>query len=100
MASNTSTIGQLPPKNIIDGDDLFEIQGSDGLSFNVTSTQISNLPGLIPIQLLRFVKVIAPSNPPLEEGVVYLKEIDSMNNGLFVKIKKSGIIVEKELQFV
>jgi len=44
-----------------------------------------------------FTKVGSPGTPSLEEGRMYLKEIDSNNNALVIKIQKAGSIQEVEL---
>ena len=44
-----------------------------------------------------FAKIAAPSNPSAEEGRLYLKEINTNNNALAVKVQKAGNIVEVEL---
>jgi len=44
-----------------------------------------------------FAKVSAPSDPGTEEGRLYLKEINSTNNALAIKLQKAGNVVEVEL---
>ena len=44
-----------------------------------------------------FDKIAAPSDPSTEEGRLYLKEINTANNALAVKLQKAGNIVEVEL---
>jgi len=44
-----------------------------------------------------FAKIAAPSNPGAEEGRLYMKEINSNNNALAVKLQKAGSVVEVEL---
>ena len=44
-----------------------------------------------------FAKISAPSDPSTEEGRLYVKEINTNNNALAVKIQKAGNIVEVEL---
>ena len=46
---------------------------------------------------LDFDKITAPSDPGTEEGRMYLKEINTANNALAVKLQKAGNIVEVEL---
>ena len=43
---------------------------------------------------LDFTRVAAPANPPSDVGRLYHKQIDSNNDGMFVKLKKAGSIVE------
>ncbi len=42
-------------------------------------------------------KVSAPSDPGAEVGRIYFKTIDANNNGLFIKCKKAGAIVEVQI---
>jgi len=44
-----------------------------------------------------FTKVGSPGTPALEEGRMYLKQIDTNNNALVIKIQKAGEIQEVEL---
>ena len=44
-----------------------------------------------------FDKISAPSDPGTEEGRLYLKEINSANNALAVKLQKAGNVVEVEI---
>ena len=44
-----------------------------------------------------FDKISTPSDPSTEEGRLYLKEINTANNALAVKLQKAGNIVEVEL---
>jgi hypothetical protein len=44
-----------------------------------------------------FTKVSSPGTPALEEGRMYLKQIDANNNALVIKIQKAGAIQEVEL---
>jgi len=44
-----------------------------------------------------FDKISAPSDPGVEEGRLYLKEINSANNALAVKLQKAGNVVEVEI---
>jgi len=44
-----------------------------------------------------FDKISAPSDPSTEEGRMYLKEINSTNNALAIKLQKAGNVVEVEL---
>ena len=44
-----------------------------------------------------FDKIAAPADPGNEEGRLYVKEINSNNNALAVKLQKAGAVVEVEL---
>ena len=46
---------------------------------------------------LDFSVITAPSSPATEEGRLYLKEINSQNNALAIKLQKAGNVVEVEL---
>lgn len=48
-------------------------------------------------QTINFDKITIPADPPIEEGRSYVKQIDANNNGLFIKIKKAGVITEVQL---
>ena len=39
----------------------------------------------------------APSDPATDKGVMYMKDIDSNNEGLFMKVKKNGAVVEVQI---
>ena len=41
--------------------------------------------------------VSAPSDPATDKGVMYMKDIDSNNEGLFMKVKKNGAVVEVQV---
>ena len=43
---------------------------------------------------LDFTRVTAPANPATDVGRLYHKQIDANNDGMFVKLKKAGAIVE------
>jgi hypothetical protein len=42
-------------------------------------------------------RISAPANPSTNQGRFYVKQIDSNNDGLFVKIKKGGSFVEVQI---
>jgi hypothetical protein len=46
---------------------------------------------------LDLTKISAPADPGAEAGRVYFKQIDANNNGLFVKLKQAGSIVEVQI---
>jgi hypothetical protein len=39
----------------------------------------------------------APANPSADDGRLYVKTIDSNNDGIFIKIKKAGAFVEVQI---
>jgi len=41
--------------------------------------------------------VSAPSDPATDKGIMYMKDIDSNNEGLFMKVKKNGAVVEVQI---
>lgn len=47
---------------------------------------------------LDFDKIAAPADPGAEIGRQYFRTIDANNNGLFIKLKKNGSIVEELLK--
>jgi hypothetical protein len=44
-----------------------------------------------------FDKITAPADPSANHGRVYVKQIDSNNDGIFIKIKKGGSFVEVQI---
>ena len=42
-------------------------------------------------------RISAPSSPSTNQGRVYVKQIDSNNDGIFIKIKKAGSFVEVQI---
>lgn len=68
-------------------------QAEPGFTPSSTTTLTNKTMG----DALSFVKIAAPADPTLEQGKLYLKQIDSNNNGVFYKIKKAGAIVEVQL---
>ena len=46
---------------------------------------------------LDFNRVAVPANPPTDVGRLYHRQIDSNNDGIFVKLKKAGAIVEVQV---
>jgi hypothetical protein len=46
---------------------------------------------------LDLTKISAPADPGAELGRLYFKQIDANNNGLFVKLKQAGSIVEVQI---
>jgi hypothetical protein len=46
---------------------------------------------------LDFDRVSIPADPAADDARLYLKQIDANNDGLFIKIKKGGVIVEVQV---
>lgn len=44
-----------------------------------------------------FDKTTIPSDPDADKGRIYIKTIDTNNDGFFIKIKKSGSYVEVKI---
>ena len=42
-------------------------------------------------------RITIPSNPNATKGRVYVKQVDTNNDGIFIKIKKSGVFVEVQI---
>jgi len=42
-------------------------------------------------------RITIPSNPSANKGRVYVKQLDSNNDGIFIKIKKSGLFEEVQI---
>jgi hypothetical protein len=95
MSSNSAThlASQQSIKAYVDAETLdatiSSLASNDILQYN-GSTWI-NTP------YVDFTKVSSPGTPALEEGRMYLKEIDANNNALVIKIQKGGSIQEVEL---
>lgn len=58
---------------------------------------ITQLTGKTVSDRLGFLKVSPPTDPSIEECSIYWKTIDANNNGLFIKGKKGGVIVEGQI---
>ncbi len=44
-----------------------------------------------------FDRIAIPANPAADHGRMYHKQIDSNNDGLFIKLKQAGSIVEVQI---
>jgi hypothetical protein len=62
-----------------------------------TSNQDLNANNLLNTNYQDFDRITAPSSPATDHGRVYVKQIDSNNDGIFIKIKKAGSFVEVQL---
>ena len=42
-------------------------------------------------------RIAAPADPSANEGRMYIKQVDADNDGIFIKIKKSGSFTEVQI---
>lgn len=42
-------------------------------------------------------RISEPSSPSANEGRIYIKQVDANNDGIFIKIKKSGVFEEVQI---
>ncbi len=73
-------------------DEVLIIDTAD--SRNQKRATLTTLPTSNSFTTIDFNSTSTPSDPALTVGRVYVKTIDVNNEGLFVKIKQGGIIVE------
>ena len=66
-------------------------------STGFTPTSTTTMTGKTIGDYLDFTRVAAPANPPTDVGRLYHKQIDANNDGMFVKLKKAGAIVEVQI---
>jgi hypothetical protein len=80
------------------GDSIILGVSGEANSYEFGTTQINmqgnNIDGL---GFINFDKIAKPTNPPTEEGRMYLKEIDVNNNGLFIIMQKAGAMTEVQI---
>ncbi len=62
-----------------------------------TFTGVKSFTNPVQLNYEDWTKVSAPSDPGAEVGRLYFKTIDANNNGLFIKCKKAGAIVEVQI---
>lgn len=74
---------------------LLFIKADGTIDFN--GTTVNNMGPTEYNNYLDYTKISAPSDPGAEVGRLYFKTIDANNNGLFVKLKKDGVIVESQV---
>jgi len=106
MSSNSAThlATQQSIKTYVDVEIAKENELSEMNDVNITSIAGNNIlqydsssSKWINKTFLDFAKISAPSDPSTEVGRLYLKEINSANNALAVKLQKASNIVEVEL---
>lgn len=106
MSSNSAThlATQQSIKAYVDATVATENELSEMNDVNITSIADnnhlqydSNSSRWINKTFIDFGKISAPSNPSVEEGRLYLKEVNTANNALAVKLQKASNIVEVEL---
>jgi glucose dehydrogenase len=42
-------------------------------------------------------RIAAPADPATNNGRIYIKQVDANNDGIFIKIKKSGVFTEVQI---
>ena len=106
MASNSAThlASQQSIKAYVDAEVAKENELSEMNDVNISSIADnnhiqydSNSSRWVNRTFLDFAKISAPANPSVEECRLYLKEKDTANNVLAVKLQKASNIVEVEL---
>ena len=85
VAAAQDTFSELDDTTITSVQDLNHVQYDGSASKWVNKAYID------------FAKISAPSAPSTEEGRLYVKEIDTNNNALAIKLQKAGNVVEVEL---
>jgi hypothetical protein len=66
-------------------------------STNATITGLILTNPALGASYLDITKMSAPANPSADDGRLYVKTIDSNNDGIFIKIKKAGAFVEVQI---
>ena len=82
-----------------DGSNLFWDDGNNRLGIGTaTPTTTLQVNGVATFEsYLDFNLISAPSSPATEDARMYLKQVDSNNNAIAVKLQKAGNIVEVEI---
>ena len=85
VAATQDTFSELDDTTITSVQDLNHVQYDGSASKWVNKAYVD------------FAKIAAPSAPSAEEGRLYMKEVDTNNNALAIKLQKAGNVVEVEL---
>lgn len=92
------TYTTAPPTGTNNVEFVWAAGGASGESAGFSASSVSTLTNKKIGDFLGYIKQgSAPANPATEEAIVYLKAVDSSNNGIFVKVKKAGAIVEVQI---
>jgi hypothetical protein len=92
------TYNTAPPSGTNNVDFVWGAGGATGESVGFSASSVSTLTNKKIGDFLGFIKQgSTPSNPSLEESIIYEKAVDASNNGIFVKIKRAGAIVEIQI---
>jgi len=75
----------------MDDTTITSVQDNNHVQYDGTSSRWINR------AYIDFAKIAAPTAPSAEEGRLYLKELNTNNNALAVKLQKAGAVVEVEL---
>lgn len=84
----------------------YKVLGSDGTDAAWTTLTLSHLPATVlnntqdnslGAHYFDVTRTAAPSSPSANDGRFYVKQIDSNNDGVFVKIKRAGAFVEVQI---
>ena len=75
----------------MDDTTITSVQNLNNVQYDGTSSRWVNK------AYIDFAKIAASADPSAEEGRLYVKEINTNNNALAVKIQKAGNVVEVEL---
>ena len=91
LGGNTVT-GSLAEFNTALQSESFTTLGGSEILTNKTITNPSLGASYLDVE-----RISAPSSPSTNQGRVYVKQIDSNNDGIFIKIKKAGSFVEVQI---
>ena len=78
---------------------LLAIQNDGAIDWQLDNTGDVDMFGnnLLGLGYLELDKISTPGDPAAEEGRIYLREIDTDNNGIFAKYQVGGVITEVQL---
>jgi hypothetical protein len=73
--------------------------GSTSIASGSTNTTITGLTLTTPVMdsYVDLDKITIPSDPAADKGRIYVKTVDSNNDGIFIKVKKGGSYVEVQI---
>lgn len=92
------TYSSAPPSGTNNVAFVWGAGSAAGESVGFSPSSISTLTNKKIGDFLGFIKQgSVPADPALEEAILYEKAIDATNNGIFVKVKKNGVIAEVQI---